>query len=583
MESKINLGTTGASSLSLAAGLFHLNSISSIKKEVEALKSSIQTNDNENTEENTTTIDLFGDTEEELLPEIEEEEESNSSVETPLETPIEQLGDAVKQAEADMKKVSNVPGGITGIMKKVSAGEKKAASVDNRILDTVGDLKPLVDISGDLKEIEGEYDMFSSRAQVSGDGVFRGQDCNIVLMGNRGDDSALHFAGLSDNKWVMYMANPSGKGPSANNSMGEESPPSHAQVTGNAIRMRVGGGKGEGFMVETPDGRGVFSVGSDGRMSSGPATFGDVDAETAGFAHVGKLSPSDFSVSQHRDGTTRANSATDQDLKLCVGGNPKIWVDSSGSLVVKNLPGVSNTVFNKEGENIIVCKSGSTTDFRIGNNNTPILQTGVDTVISKDLVVNGTNLINEINGIRARLSAMDDQPLNDIGGQEEDAPPVFISTPQAYPSIPVVIQRGDAVSFENVASERYLHTDNDNNLMLHSSQYGDDVKFRVETMDYSLYLENNVKIALKSLEDHGNYVKWASNTSITVKGTSDQNIESHFLIRSNSKRIRSGDIVTLYSYSGGGLLKTTGSGTNRSLAISGNVPNQTLQYIITKR
>lgn len=532
MTSKIDMGTIGVSGVSLVSGIVHANTLSSLTKEVDNLKKSMKGED--------TNTGIFEDTE------VETE-----NIDAGL-TPIEQIEEVVKAAETTMTSVSTVPNEISNLRKKVNTETNNIGNLDTKIADTTENIQPLLDVSAEMEEIVREYKLFSGKSHISDGGQFHGEDCNIGLIGNRGDLSAIHMAGLKNKKWAMYMGHTSGRGPSTTSSTIGRTPPSHGKVTGEALRMRVGGESNEGIIMENEQGEGVFSIGSTGRMSAGPAVFGDIDSETVGFAHIGKLSPTNFAVAQTKTGTTKLNASADQELQLCTNGNPVVWLNPLGALIVKNKEGSANTVFNNKGENSIVCSRGSTTEFDINGSTTPILLTGEgETRIHNKFYINGKNLMTTLDEISTRMTALDGKSSTSTSTSTTSS--VFISTPEPYDPIPAIITNSDRITLQNVGTGNYLNVNGstDGVLLPNGVNPGLSTYLFIETQNRTNNVNNNERILLKSRLNN-RYLKWISKTSITATSTSVLDTKSHFLIRNlESTTIREGDTVTLYSIGGG--------------------------------
>lgn len=398
MDSKINMGTLGISGTSLAMGLLHAHSLSSLTEDVELLKKSMAADSKPNN------ANLFAD--------MEVDAATTSSPIDPEATPTQQIDAVVGGLESSLTVVSKLPNAIKNIGTSVATGSTNVSKLETKISETTHSIQSLIDVTPRVQSGMLQLKSFSNNAHVTDGGQFQAEDCNIGFWGNRGDRSALHFIGITSDKWAMYMADTNGKGPSKPSSDGTpstgETPPSHAGVTGRAIRMRVGGQSGEGLIVENSDMKGLFSVGNNGRMTADATVVGDIDEDTVGISVVGKLTHERCALSQDRDGVTKANAVAGQQLQLCVGGTPNVWLDELGTMGVKNQTGTSDTFLNLKGGNVFVAAPNSSTRFRMGTSSVDVLKV-VDsgTTVSNNMSINGIDLMTTLQGIESRLSAME--------------------------------------------------------------------------------------------------------------------------------------------------------------------------------
>lgn len=556
MDSKINMGTLSVSGVSLAMGLLHANSLSSLTKDVEDIKKSMVPDT-----EPEKKVSLFGDT---------EEATANHKPIDPEATHVQQIETVVSGLETSVASLSKLPNAIKNLRTNVETSEKKVASLDTRISTTTESIQPLIDVSSGVQRMILEYKSLSKKTGVTDDGQFLAEDCNIGLVGNSGDRSALHFMGLSNNKWAMYMADPSGKGPSKPSDDGTPSlgevPPTHAGVTGRALRVRVGGTEGDGVLVENSIGKGLFSVGNDGRMTAGATVVGDIDSNTAGIAYMGKLTSSRFAVSQHSSGVTRANAIAGRDLQLCVAGTPQVWLDELGAMGIKNQTGTPSTFFNSKGSNIIVAKSGHSTRFRTGTSTTDhmvINDSGMRA--NRNLHINGKNLHNILTSIESRLTTLDGQQSSSTSSG------TIIATPEPFDHPPATIKNNTKIALKNVQTGKYIWVNNSSgNFRVDASHTGHTGShFTIQTQDNTANVSGNNRVRLKSVA-YGKYLTHVSGDELKATGTSKFRTAAHFNITNIHKTspIKEDDTIVLLSVGGGSYVTVEHKITAKSFKIS---------------
>lgn len=579
MDSKINMGTLGVSGASLAMGLLHSNSLSSLSKEMEQIKKSMAPDAKPGP------TSLFEDTEDVKAD--------------PSATPVQQIDATVGGLETSMATLSKLPNAIKNLGTSVATGKTNVTMLETKILKTTESIQPLIDVTPKVQSGILQLKSFSNQAHVTDDGQFQAKDCNIGFLGNRGDKSALHFMGLSNDKWAMYMAGPSGKGPSQPSgdgtpSMGEV-PPSHAGVTDNALRVRVGGLAGEGVIVENSERKGLFSVGNNGRMTADATVVGDIDENTVGISHVGKLTHERFAVSQTNDGLTRANAIAGQQLQLCIGDTPKVWLDDLGAMGVKNQTGTSSTFFNSKGNNIIVAKPGFSTRFRSGNSTTDELRIGEsETVVRSNLSINGTNLMTTIAAIETRLNTMDGQAASSTGGPTSTSSATIISTPEPYDHPPAIIKNNTKIALKSVFSGKYLWVESDGKIRIDASiKTSSTSHFTIQTQDQTTNVSNNNRVLLKSVR-YGKYLAHVSGYQLKATGTSKLSTSAHFLV-SNMERtspIMEGDTIVFITIGGNnhltivpdikmnGIMPYVSASTSRFTTNGGGRLESTAQFVV---
>lgn len=352
--------TLSASGLSLALGVINMSSLSSLTSSVEELKASMVPAKKSVTIPQSQNVNLFGST-------------------APEQTIVSSGNDEVDAMAVRAVAVRN---GITSLSQRaVDVGlikentdsiTKKLEGLEDSIQNVAFYVETLASIAPSTVDFATKWELFGTRAYLDDDSTTHLLDCKLGFIKNRGNKSAVHFAGLGDNNWSMYTSAPVGK------STDELSPQGHSGVNGNAVRMRLGTTPTVGLVVEAPGGSGtknLLSVDSKGKTTIMSAALGNPSSNTkemAGFSHKSRHSTRDCAVNQEKDGPTKINSAIGTRLRLSNNGMTKLTIepDDSYTLVVDNKPGVTDTVFNHQGNNSICCEANGSTRFRSGKDDT---------------------------------------------------------------------------------------------------------------------------------------------------------------------------------------------------------------------
>lgn len=346
----------GASGVSFALGVMNARNLNSLTEEVEKMKKSMAAPKEETADIDNPDLDF--DLEKDLA-EIESPSDVNRKSIADVVTRVQKLEDGSDE-------VANASKSFSGLESTVKSLNSNFIALDADVQNTLFDVETVVNLEPDIQDLLKNWKVLGTKAFVNEKFRFHANDCKLGLIKNLGDESAIHFAGASDPNWSMYMAAPIGK------STDGKAPPSHAGVTGSALRMRVGGAATDGFIVENANHQGVFSVRSDGKTTMGSVASGNLDGNTVGVSHSNHHTLTNFAVSQNKDGTTRVNAADGRNITLGNNGSTKVVVEGSAnrSLTIKNTSGTSDTHFNHEGNNYIRCASGKATVFRVGTNAT---------------------------------------------------------------------------------------------------------------------------------------------------------------------------------------------------------------------
>lgn len=420
MSAYASLGLSGAS---VSLGVVNSRTISSLVEEVETIKNTIPPV-NEPVEPVTTNV-----------PEADKDLEELDNSATELENVTKRLA----SIETSLINLNETKGPFDTLQLEKEKLSTNFRNLDVEIKDTLLDIENLVALTPEIRDVLDNWKTLKTKASMDEDGeTLRISQCNLGLLKNQGDKSALHLDGVDNPLWTMYMSNTSGSDPSGNK------PVSHAQVKGNALRMVVGPGPNEGLVVERAGAElgatGVFSVGGTGIVTAGSATISDFIPDSAGFAHSNQMGHNKMAVLQTNSGMTTLNSSPGSDLHLCINGEPKVRIDpsSKNTMGIKNGANASDTFFNLDGDNIITTRDGAYTRFRSGTSEVDhvmVNNTGVN--VNGILEVGGNNVSQRIESAYTRIQSIEtkleleaDSAINDLANPEitdgfiemEDAP-----------------------------------------------------------------------------------------------------------------------------------------------------------------
>ena len=404
----------GVSGTSVSLGILNYRNISSLENEVEEIKGMVPPNPS--ADEPVTTN----------VPEADKDlEELNKN-----STELDNVANRLSFVETNLTTLKSTKDTFNTLQAEGEALSSGFKNLDLDIKDTLSNIQNLVELSPEIKDLLDNWKILKTKAyteeNASGDETFHVKQCKIGLSHNHGDKNALHFNGIDSPSWTMYMAGPSGLSPSGGSVV------AHENVTGNAMRILVGTGSDQGFIVEKSDTelgtKGVFSVSGAGTVTAGSATVKDLSSEYAGFAHSSHMGNDTFAVSQNPAGSTILNSGPGKDIHLCINGEPKVRIDPSANntLGIMNGPNTSDTLFNLGGDNIITTRDGARTRFRNGVSEVDHLSvndTGVN--VNGSLHVNGSNVSQRIQNMYTRIQAIEtkleldaDATFNDLSNPE---------------------------------------------------------------------------------------------------------------------------------------------------------------------
>lgn len=388
----------GASGISLALGILNSRGLNSLTEEVETMKKTMAS-----TESPVANEELDA----ELVQDLQ-------TIDSPSQINAKSIADLVtriQDLESDSEKISGNAENVTSVKGDLKDLNSKVLALDVDIQETLFSVETVVGLQPDIEDIVRNWNTFTTKAFVTEDLKFHANDCKLGLTKNLGDKSAVHFAGMKDPSWSMYMSNPSGKSPDG------KAPLTHGLVSGNALRMRVGKEPTEGLIVENSDRKGVFSVNSQGTTVMGNLVSGDLGDGSCGIAYRGYFNDKSYAICQDKNGATRVSAALNKSVVIGNQNRSKVVVEGADekSLSIRNNGNTNFTHFNNNGHNIVYCEDGKITTFRVGRNTSNKLKIDKGGVhVSGLMTVDGVNVNNVVKSINSRVDKLEDTLLSRI-------------------------------------------------------------------------------------------------------------------------------------------------------------------------
>lgn len=346
----------------------------------------------------------------ERVAKAEESTETNASNIGTLSTRAGDLESGVSAAETRIDAVVALAATIDSSLTATKASVAQSAGAIEHVstavtaltlgVDKLGDALDLVDADEEetrkhLAALAGDWDVLKSRAYVT-DGWFnavnlRATNCKLALTAHNGQASALHFAGITNPSWAMYVSNATGKATD-----GKKNNP-HGDVTANALRMRLDGHKSSGFIIEDDKNMGVFSVNMQGNTRMGAGKIADIVPGThTAFSHHAQHGIERCALSQTDRGRTILNCAQGQVLDI-----------RNGNKTVAEVEGTSFNIYNtdayrthfnyKDQSNYIVCGPNAATNFKTGKRGT-VAHVNKDGLYARNL-----NVYNELKALKDQM------------------------------------------------------------------------------------------------------------------------------------------------------------------------------------
>ena len=384
----------GASGLSFAMGVINARGLTSLTSEVEALKQTMKSSSSAttNVESDSTSLAIDND-----LASIDSPSDINTKSIAALVSRVQELESSSTAAELSM---------TSGLDKTVSELDSKMIKMNLDLQETLFDIETVIGLQPEIEDIIKEWRLLGTKAYVTDKFMFHANDCKLGLAPNKGNESAIHFAGANNPNWSMYCSNTGGYAPDG------KAPPSHGDVKGYGLRMRVGDGVNNGLIVENSSGKGLFSVDGLGNTLAGSMKTGSlVDGTTTAYlSHVSNATEAKAAVSLYKDGATRVQSCNERNVVLGVDGTDKLVVEghSEKSISIKNGENVNNTRFNHLGGNYIFAKGTVGTVFRNDTDKNDQMTVKSDGVfVQGPLSVDGVNVNNVVKTVPAQVARLE--------------------------------------------------------------------------------------------------------------------------------------------------------------------------------
>ena len=316
---------------------------------------------------------------------------SNNDVNGRVDNLITFTGDLDSNITAMGVSVNQNSGSIKGVTSDLT---NLALNVDG-----LGDLIDLVggneqETRQNLGALTESFNTLGSKAFVAG-GVLKAVDldatnCKLSFPQNDGAKYGMKFATGENKDWAMYASDPTGNTPNGTK------PEKHGDVTGMAIRMKVGSSSSSGFIIENKDNKGVFSVNAEGTTRIGTAKIFDFGGNSANFGYHSFP----YSFLSHNDGRSIINSSNQKNIEFRVNQSIKGIFDKNGQFVIHNDPSSHSTHFNaSDGRNYIRSLNG--TKFRTAKNSKDIV-----VIDNSGLTVNGKNVETLLTSLQNQIDTL---------------------------------------------------------------------------------------------------------------------------------------------------------------------------------
>ena len=402
----------GASGLSFALGVMNARNLNSLTEDVENMKKSM-------VPAKDASIDN---------PELDTELESDlAAIDSPSDLNRKSIADVitrVQELEESLEGISASSGNVTTLEGSVKSLNSQFSALNAEVQETLFDVETVAALEPSIQDLLKNWKALSTRASVTEAGVFNAESSKIGMLFNNGDQTGLHFAGNTNASWTMYGSSSSGKGPDG------KAPPSHAGVKGNAIRVRVGAGATDGFIVENGNRQGVFSVGSDGKTTMGNMMSGALTGDVSAISNTANFNAKGYALAQKKDGTTFVNTTEGRTIQFLNGGVLKGYFEGSPNrtLTLKNGADAGDTHFNHEGHNYIRCGAEKSTMFRVGKNALNRLSINKNgTEIKGSFYLDGSRVDDTIKGTAAAIDRLN-ASIKSLEGRVKDIETYFIDS-----------------------------------------------------------------------------------------------------------------------------------------------------------
>lgn len=352
----------------------------------------------------------------------EESMGTNASMIEVLSTKAGDLESGVSAAGARIDAVVALTAAIDGTLKGTTTSVAQSAGAIEQVATSLTALTQGMDILGDevdlvdgneqetrknLADLIGDWNTLKTNAYVANGNFYASNltasACNLAFSAHDGQRSALHFAGITNPYWAMYMSSATGKGPGGNKVH------AHGDVTQNAMRLKVDGNPNSGFVVENDKNVGVFSVNSEGKTRMGSGKIADIWSGThTSFSHHAQSGAETCALSQGENGTTVLNCAPNKTVDLRSGDKTTARITQTRFDILNEGMDANQTVFNHaQKDNFIVCGTGGATKFFAGKE-----KNNIAWINRHGMYTNGYNVGNEIKALKKKVEDLEGKMNN---------------------------------------------------------------------------------------------------------------------------------------------------------------------------
>lgn len=342
---------------------------------------------------------------------IEDKISSNLSDIEKINTEISSITDEAlatnDRIDATITAIEALSASTDVISERVTSSESNITKLSNDLTQRGLDIDSLGDELGLQSDLIGEtrlsldnmyslWNGFNETAFVADDVLtvssINASNCKLGLSRDNGSKSAIHFNTLGSTNYSMYMAQ-GGVGIDPNGKTAGK----HGEVTGHAIRTRLGSDSNDGFIFENSEGTGIVSISSTGVTQINNAKIGEVNSGTVGFSHKSRYGGGFLQKSDGKCSISAGNSKT---IELLNNGNRVFYTTSGKAVVIENDDSTNSTVFNSKGDNYIRSKDGGSVYFSWGTSS-PTVE-----INNKQIIVDGTDLLAEILSLKTQVAAL---------------------------------------------------------------------------------------------------------------------------------------------------------------------------------
>lgn len=308
---------------------------------------------------------------------------------------------------------------ISGLDGRIGNLETRATTSENDISTVSGDVTQLtadLDALGDdldneatllqetklaLENFRADWNDFNAVAFVGNDRLnvtnFTAGNCKLGFKHGSGDESAIHFAGVSNTSWCMYMA----KGGTGKTPKGVV-PSGYGNVSDFAVRIMSGADANQGVIFENSNSGPFASLSSAGIFQTGKAKLGEVSSNVAAFGHSSRFSSDNVGFKQGSDATTVVSAGNSKPIHFYNNGKKSARFEGNNRLVIENhhASGRESVFSHTDGNNYI--RSASSCNFGFGSNASTTV-----VIKNKEVNIDGHNMLAELKALKTRVSNLE--------------------------------------------------------------------------------------------------------------------------------------------------------------------------------